>query len=86
MFEEHGFDEFADGCLFLGGEVAGGFEGEGEVVLGAAFVWVEDEAVDGDGVVWAGSRRQARGRRCGRSDSVGRFLGAILGAIGDSTR
>ena len=49
VFEEHGFDEFADGCLFFGVEVAGGFEGEGEVVLGAAFVFVEDEAVDGDG-------------------------------------
>jgi hypothetical protein len=36
--------------LFFGAEVLGGFEGEGEVVLGAAFVGVEDEAVDGDGV------------------------------------
>lgn len=40
MFEEDGFDEFADHGLFVGVEVAGGFEGEAEVVVGAAFVVV----------------------------------------------
>lgn len=32
VFEEDGFDEFADECWFVGVEVLGGFEGEGEVV------------------------------------------------------
>lgn len=48
VFEEDGFDEFADEVLFVGVEVAGGFEGEGEVVVGAAFVGFEEEAVGGD--------------------------------------
>lgn len=42
-------DEVADGGLFFGAEVLGGFEGEGEGVLGSAFVGVEEEAVNGDG-------------------------------------
>lgn len=38
VFEEHGFDEFADDGLFVGVEVLGGFEGEFEVVVGLSFV------------------------------------------------
>jgi len=32
VFEEDGFDEFFDELLFVGAEVLGGFEGEGDVV------------------------------------------------------
>ncbi len=33
--------------LFVGVEVSGGFEGEGEVFVGASFGVAEDEVVDG---------------------------------------
>jgi hypothetical protein len=46
--EEDGFDEAADEVLFVGVEVLGGFELGAEVVGGASFVGVEDEAVGGD--------------------------------------
>lgn len=48
MFEEDGFDDVADGLAFVVVELAGGFEGEGEVVVGASFVVVEHEEVGGD--------------------------------------
>jgi hypothetical protein len=32
VFQEHAFDEFFDEVLFVGVEVLGGFEGEGEFV------------------------------------------------------
>lgn len=48
MFEEEGFDDVADGGSFVGVELAGGFEGEAEVGVGAAFVVVEDQQVGGD--------------------------------------
>lgn len=48
MFEQDGFDEGADHGLFVGVEALGGFEGEAQVVVGAAFVGVEDERICAD--------------------------------------
>ncbi len=48
MAEEDAFEEGADVGFLVGVELAGGFEGEGEVFVGAAFVGVEDEEVGGD--------------------------------------
>lgn len=48
--QEHGFDELADGQLFVGVEALGSFEGQAELVAGpAAFVVVEDERIRADG-------------------------------------
>ena len=41
--EEDAFEHGAHVCLLVGVEVAGGFEGEGEVFVGAAFVVVKDD-------------------------------------------
>ena len=49
MAQEHRFDELADGCLFVGVEALGAFEGEAEVVAGAAFVGLEYERIRADG-------------------------------------
>lgn len=49
MAQEHGLDEGADNGLLVGVEVLDGFEVEGEVVGGAAFVGVEDELISADG-------------------------------------
>jgi len=48
VFEHDRFDEFADHCLLGVIEVPGGFEGEAQVVVGAAFVGVEKQAVSND--------------------------------------
>lgn len=48
VFEQDGFDDVFDGGLFVLVELAGGVEGEAEVVVGSAFVGVEDELVGGD--------------------------------------
>lgn len=43
VFEQDCFDDVFDGGLFVLVELAGGVEGEAEVVVGSAFVGVEDE-------------------------------------------
>ncbi|KAA0233483.1 MAG: hypothetical protein EDR02_13445 [Actinobacteria bacterium] len=40
VFEEHGFDEFADGCFFFWGEVSGGFsQGLTRAVVGPDYLF-----------------------------------------------
>ena len=46
--EEESFEDAFDGCFFFVGEALGGFELEAEVVVGAAFVFVEDERICAD--------------------------------------
>jgi len=46
--EEESFEDAFDGGLFFVGEALGGFELEAEVVVGAAFVFVEDERICAD--------------------------------------
>lgn len=83
VFEEHGFDEFADGGLFVGVEVSGGFEGEFEVVRGAAFVGVEQKAVGGDGERDCDVAQGFEGR-CGGAGLVASDLGDVhSGAVGE---
>ena len=45
MAEEDGFDDAADGLLVGFVEVVDGFEVEGEIVCGAALVFIEEERV-----------------------------------------
>jgi hypothetical protein len=47
--EEGAFDEGADGGLFVGVELADGFEVVGDAFGGVAFVFVEDEHICADG-------------------------------------
>lgn len=65
MAQEHGFDEGADDGFLVGVEVLDGFEVEAQVVVGAAFVGVEDELIGADGE-----------RDCESADDVESGLGA----------
>ena len=47
--EEESLEDSFDDLFFVGGEAGGGFELEAEVVVGSAFVFVEEELVAADG-------------------------------------
>jgi len=46
--QQESFEDGLDVGAFVGFESGDGFEGEGELVVGAAFAFVEDEAVCAD--------------------------------------
>jgi len=72
VFEEDGFDEVFDDGSFVGVELLGGFEGEFEVVVGVAFVVVEDEQICAD-VEGGGEAADVRRRPSVSSSAAYRF-------------
>ena len=74
--EEDAFEDGSDVGFVFGVEVVGGFEGEAEVVVGSAFVLVEDEVVCGDVEGGGESADDVEGGLCGAG-----FVASDLGDV-----